>query len=147
MTNAWLWWESQKDVKAGWIFASEVSLKSKVQLMNTTYFICILKNWTWACDHLKSSNLSADNFKKHSNSVGRYLSLGYGQAILVSGYTVLTAVSWSKHGRRIERRNVTSHYHGSTISGWQKNSTTTAKARRTAKNNMFTLKNNNLARA
>ena len=21
------------------------------------------KNWTWACDHLKTSNLSADNFK------------------------------------------------------------------------------------
>ena len=56
--------KSQKDVKAGWIFASEVSLKSKVQLMNTTYFICILKNWTWAYDHLKSSNLSADTFKK-----------------------------------------------------------------------------------
>ena len=38
-----------------------------------------LKNWTWAWDHLKSSNLSADNFKKQSNSVGRYLSLRYGQ--------------------------------------------------------------------
>ena len=32
--------------------------------MNTAYFMCILKNWTWACDHLKSNNLSADNFKK-----------------------------------------------------------------------------------
>ena len=31
--------------------------------MNTT-FICSLKKWTWACDRLKSSNLSADNFKK-----------------------------------------------------------------------------------
>ena len=28
-----------------------------VRLMNT-------KNWAWACDHLKSSNLSADSFKK-----------------------------------------------------------------------------------
>ena len=31
--------------------------------------------------------------KKYSNSVGRYLSAQYGQAILVSGYIVLTAVS------------------------------------------------------
>ena len=29
--------------------------------INTTYFIWIKK---WACDHLKTSNLSADNFKK-----------------------------------------------------------------------------------
>ena len=65
------------------------------------------KNWTWACDHLKSSNLSADNFKNYSNSVGRYLSARYGQAIMVSGYTVLTAVNWSQHGWS----------HGCTITG------------------------------
>ena len=35
-----------------------------VRLINTTYFLCILKKWTWACDHLKTSNLSADNFQK-----------------------------------------------------------------------------------
>ena len=35
--------------------------------------------------------------KKHSNSVCRYLNPRYGQAILVRGYTVLKAVSWSKH--------------------------------------------------
>ena len=34
-----------------------------VQHINT-YFIWIKKNWTWACDHLKTSNLSADDFKK-----------------------------------------------------------------------------------
>ena len=32
------------------------------------------KNWTWACNHLESINLSADTFKKHSNSAARYLS-------------------------------------------------------------------------
>ena len=36
--------------------------------MNTSWTRLILytflKNWTWACDHLKSSNLSADTFKK-----------------------------------------------------------------------------------
>ena len=42
---------------------------------------------------MKSGNLAADNFKKYSNSVGRYLSPGYGQTILVSGYNVLTAVN------------------------------------------------------
>ena len=36
---------------------------------------------------MKSSNLSADN------SVGRYLSPRYGQVILVSRYTILTAVN------------------------------------------------------
>ena len=61
--------------------------------INKTYFIYIFKTQTWACDHLKSSNLSADNFKKHSNSVGRYLSPRYGQAILVSRNTILTAVN------------------------------------------------------
>ena len=35
-----------------------------MRLINTTYFICIYKNSTCACDHLKSSNLSADSFKK-----------------------------------------------------------------------------------
>ena len=45
--------------------------------------------------------------KKYSNSVGRYLSARYGQAILVSGCTVLTAVNWSQHGWS----------HGRTISG------------------------------
>ena len=45
------------------------------------------------CDHLKASNLSAGNFKKHSTSMGRHLSPRYGQVILVSGYPVLTAVN------------------------------------------------------
>ena len=44
-----------------------------------------------------ASNLSADNFKKYSTSMGRHLSPRYGQEILVSGYPVLTAVNWSQH--------------------------------------------------
>ena len=63
--------------------------------INTKYFIRIFKKW--ACDHLKTSNLSADNFKKYSTSMGRHLSPRYGQVILVSGYPVLTAVNWSQH--------------------------------------------------
>ena len=47
--------------------------------------------------NLKTSNLSADNFKKYSTSMGRHLSPRYGQVILVSGYPVLTAVNWSQH--------------------------------------------------
>ena len=46
-----------------------------------------------ACDHLKTSELSADNFKKYSSLMGRHLSPRYGQVILVSGYPVLTAVN------------------------------------------------------
>ena len=104
MTNAWLWWEKSKTCKSRLNFSVRgQSVRSVVsfflvRLMNTTYFICILKTWTWACGHSKSSNLSADNFKKHSNPVGRYLSPRYGQAILVSGYTVLATVNRSKHG-------------------------------------------------
>ena len=64
--------------------------------INTTYFIWIIKK-TWACDHLKTRNLSADNCKKYSTSMGRHLSPQCGQVILVSGYPVLTAVNWSQH--------------------------------------------------
>ena len=57
------------------------------------------KNWTKSvtCDHLKTSNLSADEFKKYLTSMDRHLSPRYGQVILVSGYPVLTAVNWSQH--------------------------------------------------
>ena len=41
----------------------------------------------------ETGNLSADNFKKYSTSMGGHLSPWYGQMILVSGYPVLTAVS------------------------------------------------------
>ena len=51
------------------------------------------KKETCACDHLKTTNLSADNFKKYLRSMGRHLSPRYGQVILVSGYPVLTAVN------------------------------------------------------
>ena len=50
--------------------------------------------WAPACDHLKTSKLSADSFKKYSTLIGRHLSPRYGQVIVVSGYPVLTAVSW-----------------------------------------------------
>ena len=42
---------------------------------------------------MKSKNLSADNFEKHSNLVSRYLSPRYGQAILVSRNTILIVVN------------------------------------------------------
>ena len=45
----------------------------------------------------KTGNLSANNFKKYSTSMGRHLSPRYGQVILVSGYPVLAAVNWSQH--------------------------------------------------
>ena len=32
----------------------------------------------WACNRLKTSNLTADNFKKYLTSMGRHLSLRYG---------------------------------------------------------------------
>ena len=54
------------------------------------------KNYTWACDRLKTSNLSADNFKKILTLMGQHLSPRYGQVILVSGYPVSTAVNWSQ---------------------------------------------------
>ena len=49
-------------------------------------------------NQLKTSNLSADNFKKYSTSMGRYPSPRYVQVALVSRYPVLTGVNWSQHG-------------------------------------------------
>ena len=48
---------------------------------------------------MKTNNLSADNFKKYSTSLGGHLSPRYGQVILVSGYPVLTAVNCGADGR------------------------------------------------
>ena len=78
-----------------------VIMASKVKwncLQNyTTYFTWILKKWTWACDHLKTSYFSAGNFKTYLTSLGRHLSPRYGQLILVSRYPILTAINWSQH--------------------------------------------------
>ena len=38
-----------------------------------------------------------ENFKKYSTSTGEHLSPRYRQMILVSGYSVSTAVNWSQH--------------------------------------------------
>ena len=41
------------------------SIKMLIErLINMTFSTCIQKTWTWACDHLKTSNSSEDNFKK-----------------------------------------------------------------------------------
>ena len=92
--------KSQKrlHVKAGWIL-----LPRSVWNQN---FNGAAHEHNWFHMHLKQIELVPAIFetcqriisKKYSNSVGRYLSLRYGQAILVSGYTVLTAVAWSQHG-------------------------------------------------
>ena len=78
--------------------------------MKTTYFICILKKLNLSLQSFEKKQLTTDNFKKHSNSVGRYLSPRYGQEILVSGYTVLTVVNeikhwyaWSADGQKVRR--------------------------------------------
>ena len=71
MINAWQWEKSKViafPASKSWLnfrVQGQFEIKIlKVWLMNTTYFICILKkNWTWACDHLKGSNLSADTLK------------------------------------------------------------------------------------
>ena len=70
MTNAWPWWEKSKATVFpacnSWLnFRVRGQFKVKIYTerhINTTYFIKKYKK-TWACDHLKTSNLSADNFK------------------------------------------------------------------------------------
>ena len=42
----------------------EINIFIVPHIQNTTYFIWTKKILTWACDHLKTSNLPADNFKK-----------------------------------------------------------------------------------
>ena len=63
-----------------------------------SFFINILnelRKKTWACDHFKTFNLSAD--KNTRPSMGRHLSPRYGQVILVSRYLAFTAINWSQH--------------------------------------------------
>ena len=102
MTNAWSWWAKSKATVFpacnSWLnFRVRGQFEIKILIVRqkyTTYFIWTFKKKiTWACDHLQTSNLSADNL----TSMGRHLSPRYGQVILVSGYLVLTAVNWSQH--------------------------------------------------
>ena len=59
-----------------------------------TYISCeSLEKINLSLRSFETGNLSADNFKKYSTSMGRHLSPRYGQVILVSGYPVLTAVN------------------------------------------------------
>ena len=72
LTNAWPWWEKSKATslpacKSRLNFHIRGQFEIKIlmlQLMNITYFTCILKKLNLSCNHFKSSNLSADNFKK-----------------------------------------------------------------------------------
>ena len=81
MTNTWTWWEKSKanlfPACRSWLnFRVRGQFEIKILIArhtNTTYFTRIKKNHTWACSHLKSSTLSADNFQK------------------------MTAVNWSRH--------------------------------------------------
>ena len=102
MTNAWPWWEKSKATAfpaCNWRPTSVWNQNfSSAAHKHNLFPMHFKKNWTWACDYLKTSNLSADNFKKYSTSMGRYLSPRYSQVIMVSGYPVLTAVNWSQHG-------------------------------------------------
>ena len=103
MTNAWPHGQkSQKQlpslpVKSCWIFAFKVSLKSKFNRSSEAHkrnlLLCILKKL-----NLKLVTCQRITSKTYSTSIGRYLSLRYGQMILVSGYAFLTAVNWSQHG-------------------------------------------------
>ena len=101
MTNAWPWWEKSKatgmsslPVKTGLIFSFRGQFEIQILIVrhikqHNSYESKIL-NLTR--NHLKTSNLSADNFKKIVD-----LDVRSGQVILVSGYPVLTAVNWSQH--------------------------------------------------
>ena len=91
---------SSLPVIAGWIFASAVSLKSKFLIVRqkyTTYFMWILKKELEPAIIWKLVTFQRITSKRYSTSMGRHLSPRYGQVILVSGYSVLTAVNWSQH--------------------------------------------------
>ena len=94
VTNACPWREKSKATafpcfaRNSWLnFRVRGQIEIKILIVRLNSFLMHLKKWTWACDHLKTSKLSAD--KKFS--MGRYLSPRYGQVILVSGYPVFTA--------------------------------------------------------
>ena len=70
VTDAWPWCEKWKATAClpAWLnFHSQGQFENQnfiVPVISTTYFLCIKRNWTSACNHLKTSNLSAGNFKK-----------------------------------------------------------------------------------
>ena len=66
-------------------------------LKHNVFPMHFLKKWTWACDRLKTGNLSADNFKKYSTLVGQTWARDTIRWYW-SGYPVLTAVNCSQHG-------------------------------------------------
>ena len=72
MTNAWLWLESQKQLhQLNFCLSGQFEIQILImQLINATYFLCILKNWTWARDGLKTNNLSVNNFKEILDLIG-----------------------------------------------------------------------------
>ena len=107
MINAWLLWEKSKAIdfparksRLNFRVRDQFEIRIlKAQNMNTTYFIC---NWTWACDHLKSSNLSADNFKK---------------TLELSGSIPEPAIRSCDTGQQIHYFDSCQSKHGCTISG------------------------------
>ena len=71
---------SSLPVITAWIFASEVSLIQNFNCAahkHNIFYMNLKKKSTWACDHLKTSNLSADNFKKYFSLMGWHRSPWY----------------------------------------------------------------------
>ena len=94
VTNTCPWWEKSKrtsflalPVIANWICVlSQFEITILIVRLN---LLMHLRKWTLACNHLKTSKLSADNFQKIlDGSIPE-------QVILISEYPVLTAVNWS----------------------------------------------------
>ena len=67
---------------------NKLIFQTKSMYFNLNSNFPVEKNWSWACDQLKSSNLLAENSKEILNYDGSTLSQRYGHVILFSGYPV-----------------------------------------------------------
>ena len=67
---------------------NKLIFQTKSMYFNLNSNFPVEKNWSWACDQLKSSNLSAENSKEILDYDGSTLSQRYGHVILFSGYPV-----------------------------------------------------------
>ena len=111
VTNTWPWLEKvfPACILKNWLnfclwgqFEIKIVIGRGDTHINTPYLIWILKKSKrepaiiW-----KRVNCQRITSKKYSTLMGRHLSPRYGQVILVSGYSVLTAVNWWQHWCKI----------------------------------------------
>ena len=102
MTNAWTWWEKSKATVFpacySWL---DFRVRGQFEIAahkHNVFHMNFKKSLTWACDHLKTSNLTADNFKKILDLYGSALEPAIQTGDTGQRIPCLPAVNWSQPG-------------------------------------------------